>query len=1028
MKVATTRRDRARGFFFSTLSTAVALALGTGPMAVYAQQAAAEVEEVFVTGSRIRQTDGFTTPTPVTAISTDEVFQFEPGNNIARQLGALPQFFGNVSTQNVGSALVSTSGTSSLNLRSLGANRTLVLLDGIRVVPAAKDGAVNVDAFPTALMRSVDVVTGGASAAYGADAVGGVVNFVLDREFEGFKMEAGTGMNEFGDGEMWNLSAAGGMAFLDGRLNVIGSVEAREIDQIQRLAKDVPEMIRLGLVTNPAYKASDPVGTNPRQITLPWVASTASSPYGMITSPNAQLNRMVFSEDGKSIRPFELGSVSSLTGTQSTAGGREAMISNDAFGGSINGEGVKNQSFFTAAQYEVSDTFSVFGQFMLGRSDARSTANRGGFLLYSTWAPTIYADNAYLPDSVRSVMQANNLASFTLQKNGSFAGKNEYGYDRENSKVLTTTSMAGGFDWDVPFRDWHLRGIYQHGTSERINTFGQLWRVDRAFLSMDAVKDPATGALVCRIQLPQFNPTPAQLAASPSIRGLIAPRSAPGTTKPTDPGAYPVLSPIGLDNTVKDCVPHNIMGSGNISKEALDYINGDPKTGFGEVEQDFAELLLNGEAFEGWGAGPIGFALGLTWRDQNFRDDAGPYDITTLVSGPRNDAALGIRGIPSGYATANNMHYISTLPIISGDAGVWESFAELSVPIWSGEVYGQTQELSSDLAFRRSDYDRSGSVDSWKFGLNYQILNDVRLRYTKSRDVREPTFQELFDAQGTNGSIQDARFDKREFQITVTNGGNPTLSPEVGDTVTAGIVFTPSFAALDGLQLSVDWYDVKLKDAVSTLTPQRISDECFVNKVESLCDKITLDPTTNFVNRIFATYLNVAQARVKGVDFEVAYRLEPNFFSNEDESFSIRALAGNVFERSDTPLGGRPLDVSGGLGTPELTGVLTTNYNVGPMSFSLQGRYRNESIINTTWIEGVDVDDNTVPSYTWWSLSTSYSGETSSGSEWRVGLNVQNIFDKAPDQTQNVSTRFAIQGLTGDLYGRRYNLNLNYSF
>ena len=163
--------------------TAVLAGLGS---TAYAQQDAA-VEEVTVTGSRIRQTSGFTTPVPVTSITTQEVFNFEPGNNIARQLSALPQFFGNVSTQNVGSALVSTSGTSSLNLRSLGSNRTLVLLDGIRVVPAAKDGAVNVDAFPTALMRSVDVVTGGASAAYGADAVGGVVNFVLDREFEGFK-------------------------------------------------------------------------------------------------------------------------------------------------------------------------------------------------------------------------------------------------------------------------------------------------------------------------------------------------------------------------------------------------------------------------------------------------------------------------------------------------------------------------------------------------------------------------------------------------------------------------------------------------------------------------------------------------------------------------------------------------------------------------------------------------------------------------------------------------------------------------
>ena len=828
---------------------------------------------------------------------------------------------------------------------------------------------------------------------------------------------------------MFNISMAGGKSFFDDRLNIIGSVEARQIDQIQRLASEVPEMVRLGLVTNPAYKASDPPGTNPRQITLPWVASTASSPYGMISAPTVPaLNRMVFSEDGKTIRPFELGSVTSLTGTQSTAGGREAMISNDAFGGGINGEGVKNQSVFLAAQYKVTDAFSVFGQFMLGRSDARSTSNRGGFLLYSTWAPIIASDNAFLPDSVRSLMQANNLASFTLQKNGSFAGKNEYGYDRENSKVLTTTSFAGGFDWDVGFRDWHLRGLYQKGTSDRLNTFGQLWRVDRAFLSMDAVRHPTTGQIVCRVNLPQFNPTQAQLANSPSIVGLITPRSAPGTTRPTDPGAVKALSPVGLDNTISGCVPHNIFGSGNISKEAMAYIAGDPKFGFGEVEQDFAELLLNGELHEGWGAGAIGFAAGLTWRDQNFWDDTGPYDITTNVAGPRNDPALGIRGIPSGYTTAANMHYLSTLPIISGDASVWESFAEVSVPLLNGNLFGQQQELSTDLAFRRSDYNRSGSVDSWKFGVDFQVLDDVRLRYTKSRDVREPTFSELFDAQGTNGSILDSRKGNREFQITLTQGGNPDLSPEVADTVTAGVVLTPSFSFLDGLQLSIDWYDVQIRDAVGTLGAQRIADECFKNNVQSLCSQIILDPTSGDVNRIYNTFLNVAQARVRGVDYEVAYRMEPNFFGSQDESLTVRALAGYVAERSDTPLGGRPLDVSGGLGTPELTGVFTTNYNIGPFSMSLQARYRNESIINTIWTEGVDVDDNTVPSFTFWNMTLGYNGETAGGASWRVGLNVQNIFDKGPDPVQNVSTRFAIQGLTGDLYGRRYNLNVNYSF
>ncbi len=1022
-------------FLITSLSAAIAAVFAGSGNIAYAQQGA-EVEEVTVTGTRIRQTSGFTTPIPVTAVSTEELFEFAPGNNVARQLSALPQFFGNVSVQNVGTALVSTSGTSSLNLRSLGGNRTLVLLDGIRVVPAAKDGLVNVDAFPTALMRSVDVVTGGASAAYGADAVGGVVNFVLDREFEGFKMEAGTGVNEFGDGQMWDMSIAGGKSFMDDRLNLIGSVEVRSIDQIQRLASEVEEQNRLGLVTNPAWstwRAANPAAALtsapvPQQITLPWVASTASSPYGLILAPGTPLDRMRFTPDGKDITPFRLGDVSSVSGpgsTQSTSGGPDAMLSNDAFGGGINGTGTKTQSGFIGAQFQINESFSIFGQALLGRTDARTTADRGGALYYSIWAPAIAVDNAFLPESVRQIMQSRNMATINVHKNGFFPNMLEAGYDTENSKVLTTTSYAGGFEWDVGFRDWHLRGLWQEGTADRLNYHGNLWRVDRAFLSMDAVRNPQNGAIVCRVQL--YNPTPAQLAASPGIQTLISPRSAQGAINRSDPGALPVYSPIGLDNTVRDCVPHNFFGAGNMTRDAQDYINADPKFAVGEVNQSFGELLLTGELYEGWGAGPIGFAAGLTQRDQDFSDDAGPPGITTLVSGPRNDPALGIRGIPSGYTTSTNMHYISTLPIISGEAGVWESFAEVSIPLWEATVAGQEQTLHTDVAFRRSDYDRSGSVDSWKLGLNYQVLNDLRLRFTKSRDVREPTFSELFDAQGTNGVVLDSRFDRREFQISVLSGGNPNLSPEVANTNTAGIVWTPSFSVLDGLQMSVDWYDVQIADAVGSLGAQRIADECFINKVQNLCDQITLNERSE-VARISNTFLNVAQARVRGIDYEVAYSLEPNFFSSETETFSVRALAGYVAERSDTPLGGSPLDVSGGLGTPDLTGVLTTNYRVGPFGLMLQGRFQDESIINTVWTEGVQVDKNTVPSYTWWSGSLSYNGETSTDSTWRVGLNVQNLFDKGPNPVPNVSTRFAIQGLTGDTYGRRYNLNFNYSF
>ncbi len=1018
----------------SALTAAVSVVVA---MPGYAQQDAGtpELEEINVTGSRIRQTSGFTTPVPVTTMTPVELFDMAPGSSVAEQLDALPQFFGNTSIENVSTGTVSISGSTSLDLRNLSGNRTLVLFDGYRVVPSSKEGTTNVDFFPTALVRSVDVVTGGASAAYGADAVGGVTNFVVDREFEGFKFNASSGVTERGDGERWDFSVAGGIEIGE-RLNVIGSLEAREIDGFFRAARDIPEQNRVGWVTNPEWQTwrranpTAPLSASPvpQRLTLPNVHITAHSPYGLITNTGTELDGMRFTPDGEGITPFRYGDVTAASGpgaTQSTSGGPEYSAYNDANGGGIGGSDALQRSGFLGLQYQVNDTLSLFGQAIVGRTRAWDVLERGGVLHFGGWSPTIYVENPFLPDNVRQIMIENDLSSFNLQKNGTFVGVNEAGYNRENSKTIDTASYSAGFELDLPFRDWHVRGVYQTGESERENIFGANFRIDRYYLAADAVRDPDTGAIVCNVQL--YNPTPDQLANSPAVQGRISPRSAPGAINPGDPGAIPLASPIGLDNTVRDCVPFNILGIGEMSDAALDYIHGEhPKKAFGTVDQDFAELLLTGEAHEGWGYGPVNFAAGLTWREQSFKDRTYPIDVTSL--GPAlNDPNLGIRGIPPGYTGASpNLHYNSTLPEIEGDAKVWEWFGEVSLPVWEGAMWGQEQNLRTDLAFRRSDYARSGPVDSWKWGVDFQVLDDVRLRYTKSRDVREPTFAELFDAQGTNGQFLDPRNNNAEVQNVVLRGGNPNLSPEEASTVTAGVVWTPA-SLLEGLQISVDWYDVTIDGAVSLLGTQRIVDECFINNVQSLCNQLEIN-SAGHVTRIHDTYLNVAEATVSGTDLEVAYRFEPDFFQNETESLSLRALAGYLKERSNTPLGGVATDVSGSSGNPDLTAVVTASYRIGPLGLQLQGRYTDSVRINNNWVEGIDVDDNSRPSISWWNAQVSYNGETATGGTWRVGLNVQNLFDGGLVVVPSVNTRFPVQGFTGDTLGRRYNLNVNYSF
>src|SRR5690606_23669977 len=148
------------------------------------------------------------------------------------------------------------------------------------------------------------------------------------------------------------------------------------------------------------------------------------------------------------------------------------------------------------------------------------------------------------------------------------------------------------------------------------------------------------------------------------------------------------------------------------------------------------------------------------------------------------------------------------------------------------------------------------------------------------------------------------------------------------------------------------------------------------------------------------------------------YRFEPNFFGNNQESFTLRALAGYLKERSNTPLGGVATDVAGTAGNPDLTAVLTGTYRSGPYGFQLQGRYNDSVRANSTWVEGIDVDRNKRPSITWWNAQISYNGETPTGSTWRLGLNIQNLFDQAPVIVPSVNTRFAVQSFTGDTLGR----------
>ncbi|HEY0963004.1 MAG TPA: TonB-dependent receptor [Pseudomonadales bacterium] len=999
-------------------SVATIIAGMAGISGAYAQED--QLEEIQVTGTRIRNQTTITTPTPVTAVTTSELQNLNPASTMAEQLDQLPQFFNTQTAQRGGGTFTTASG-SFLNLRGMGSQRTLVLLDGSRVIPADAGGATNIDNFPTALMQRVDVITGGASAAYGADALAGVVNFVLDREFEGLKTRVSTGVSEYGDGDNYNFSVAGGKAFLDDRLHVIGSVEARYIDQIVGERDRLDNWKDWGLVQNPAWVSATATPNVPRRITVPYVFDNRGSPYGVITTPGFAFQNYVFTEDGTGVRPYGFGAYSNSF-TNSQSGGPEYFSNTQAFAFGPDGNEVQQRSFFGAVKYDLTDSLSVRAQAIAGRTESNTRGLRSQMTIAGPqYAYIIFQDNAYLPEEVRQEMIRTGRQSITVEKRGQIRvpGRLNAYDDRTNRDISQMQSLTVGFDWDLD-DNWRLTGNYQVGDSKVQTGSWNMPRIDKFYLSIDAVRD-TNGNIICNVQ--RFNPTPEQLAAAAA--GVIFP-------SPLNPAGVTANSPIGpLDAAA--CRPMNIFGQGNVSQDAIDYFN-DTKKSVREMDQDFAELLLSGDIYEGWGAGPIGAAFGLTYRDEEVIQFTHPlFGERGLINVP----SLGIRGIPPGFAGPGNrtLHAFTGPSVGTGTNTVREVYGELNIPVWE---FDGGQSVTTNLGFRRSDYDTSGSVDSWKIGLDVQIIEDLRWRFTKSRDVREPNLQERYFTGAGGGTINDPAFGGQvNNSLTILPSPNPGLQTEQGDTITTGFVYTPSFADwADGIQLAIDWFEIDLDKSIGLYGGQAIVNDCFNTGNAFACSLVRRDPATNIIQQILNVQTNAGGAQTRGVDVEMQYSTEFDFFGDLPETFSIRGMVGYLGERSTTTAAGIYTDFVERISTPEFTALVTANYNIGDYGIMLQSTYydstlsngNNEGLTgpNSNWVEGVDVDDNTVASQTIFNLGLTYGREMENGGNWQLGFNVNNLFDRDPPIIAGTGG----QALSNshDQFGRRYQLSLNVNF
>ncbi len=551
-------------FSMSLLASGIALA----------QQTPAEsnaIEEISVTASRVR-TDGFTAPTPVLVLAEEQLKAVAPVN-IGEALQQLPQF--------------STGGQSSTavvyaNLRNIGTERTLVLLNGRRHVPTFSSGVVDLTTIPTALVGRTELVTGGASASWGSDAVSGVLNLILKDDLQGFEGNAQYGESRYGDDESYSGSMAWGTAFAEGRGHVIAGVEKAESKGIATyLYPDVsrPDVAGRGSVINGNYSTG-----LPQFIYAEDVRRADVHDGGLITS--GPLRGTIFLPNGQTGQ-FQYGD----TYNNNMIGGGSNPFESPDPGGDI-APPYERQSFLTHAKYQFTDGFRGFVEYnyseslsnglaILPRNQGATTANTGctrtGFSGSFFGNINVAIDNAFLPASVRNSMQTAGISCFNFGRSFREEG---LGLFRTGEGSPEIHRYVAGLEGDFG-NGWSWDSYVQYGDSSFQQRREGNFHSVRFQAAADAVRDPVTGNIVCRINIDAI------------------------TT-----------------NNDAACAPFNMFGAGSPSEAAKQYVIGTSTLDM-DIEQTVVAFNLRGDVYEGW-AGPISSAFGVEYREEELDAFADP--------------------------------------------------------------------------------------------------------------------------------------------------------------------------------------------------------------------------------------------------------------------------------------------------------------------------------------------------------------------------------------------------------------------
>lgn len=882
-----------------TLATAVSSVLGTTVATAPATAQEPVLEEVTVTGSRIVRRD-FSAPSPIMTVDSSRLEQSST-LSIESVLNQMPQFTP-AGTQFVsgGQSSPTTSlGIASVNLRGIGTNRTLVLVDGRRPQPSNAALVVDLNTIPAAAIARVETITGGASAVYGPDALAGVVNFVLRDDFEGIDFDYQTGMTMEGDGQERRFTSLFGINSADGRGNVMVGLEYYDREVVWQRDREFyrngwydPGSNAGGFIFAPGFSFAGP-DNRPSQEAVDAVFAK----YGL-EGPSVQwlgqgsVNEIYFNPDGS---PFVIPGARGYNGpfgSKQLGDGYAGMRINrngnlgQVFEGLMASTPQERRSMFGRARYEISDNLTAFAQMTYSNNEVTTT---GGI------PPAITVWQAFVPNDGRDIPE--DLQTLL---------------DSRDDPTEDWRLFRGLDFWGEPFTTDNSNDVYQimAGLQGRIPSNDWTWEIYAATGQTDTRSDyrylPSLQRYQALVALPEFG-------AGDSGRG---------------PGRHV----FGREYVLECSTGLPIFGgSATVDPNCLDSIDSRGRAS-SVLTQDVAEFNLQGKIAD-MRSGELRFAAGIAYRDNTFQ-----YE-------PLNDNRA-ITDHPVGLFVSDNTY---------GEMTVREIYGELLVPV--------TSRLNLEFGYRYSEFSTAaGDVDTWKALFDYAATDAIRLRGGFQQATRAPNTAEMFQGPimltvgfgpsdpcsytttapwgnvptnpnreqvqqlcidlignpdtpfggtpGTDAANNFARPGAPFFPLeNVLERGNPNLQAESADTWTFGVVFS-GVGGLDNLTASVDMYNIEMEDAISRINPVFVYEQCFnangvsnptysLNDPGGYCSMIGRQPFTGERDTVQAPFLNQGALKTSGVDLAVNWA----FDLDNGGSLFVNSVASvlNEFKLQDSP-------------------------------------------------------------------------------------------------------------------------------